>query len=240
MIIGVEALPALTDNYIYILTDEARNCVVIDPGEAEPVLNHLQRNRLNLHAICCTHHHGDHVDGAAALAQETGARVWCSNYDLKRIAGATSGLFEGQEFNLLGEPVQIIEIPGHTLGHIAYHLPRLDAVFVGDTMFSCGCGRLFEGTAAQMFASLSKIKALPSGTKIYFGHEYTLKNLEFTRALGLDSPTLEEYTEVCRRKRSANLPTTPARLEIEYSLNPFLTAQSAEEFAQRRARRDHF
>lgn len=240
MIQKIEAIPALADNYIYALSDGNGNCAIVDPGDAAPVREYLHRNGLRLKVIVCTHHHADHVAGAVELATEFEADIWTSRFDLPRISGATKGVQEGETLDLWGENVQILDLPGHTLGHMAIHLPRLNAVFVGDTLFSLGCGRLFEGTAKQMFSSLQKIKLLPVTTQIYFGHEYTLRNLQFLRDQGLDNEPLNFYKQECQAKRQRGEPTSPVELRTELALNPFLRAKSTEEFAEWRERRNHF
>jgi hydroxyacylglutathione hydrolase len=176
----IKILPILAfkDNYIWCLINEqTKHCIIVDPGEAKPVLTQLKQLNLTLDAILITHHHWDHVTGVPELAKLTGAPVWCSAVDRERITGATV-VVSGLE-RLWDLEVEILTVPGHTQGQIAYYFPRLEALFPGDTLFSAGCGRLFEGTPDQMFASMRKLAALPPETKVYFGHEYTLNNLDF-------------------------------------------------------------
>lgn len=224
----IHTLRALKDNFIYVLAT-GRECAVIDPGDAGPVEEFLAQLELKLTHILCTHHHHDHIDGVPALAAKHGCGVLCSHTDRPRIAGATQGLGAGEKFQLLGELVEVMEIPGHTHGQIAYHLPRLAAVFPGDTLFSCGCGRLFEGTPAQMFASMCQLRALPSATQVYFGHEYSVRNAEFVMA-NLPSEKVRAHLESCAATVARGGDTTPTTIGVEMEINPLLNAASAEDF----------
>lgn len=187
----IHTLPALKDNFIYILERDSV-CAVIDPGEADPVIEYLEKCEFSLRAIWLTHHHHDHVGGVKDLmkwrSENSGAgagekplEIWSSKYDQSRIPGVTHPVDGRGSYRWLGEPVHVLDVPGHTLGQIAFYLPESLALFPGDTLFSGGCGRLFEGSPEQMFNSLQKIKELPAETRVFFGHEYTLKNLEFIR-----------------------------------------------------------
>jgi len=234
----IEILPALKDNFIYVLV-KGGECAVIDPGEALPVQTYMAQNHLRLTHILCTHHHWDHISGIPDLLSAGHAEVWCSPADLSRIQGATKAV-TGIE-TLWEEPVEILSVPGHTLGQIAYYFPRLKALFPGDTLFSAGCGRLFEGTAEQMFISMQKIRALPEETQIYFGHEYTLRNLEFVekyKAAPLDA--LAKYRSVCERRLSLGLPTAPSSLAEEMIINPFLNAKDLQQFSKWRELRNNW
>ncbi|MBM3602219.1 MAG: hydroxyacylglutathione hydrolase, partial [Alphaproteobacteria bacterium] len=189
--------------------------------------------------IINTHHHGDHVGGNLALLAATNAQLYASAFDLqhRRIPGGDTGrahpLQDGQQL-LLGQKIlTTLTVPGHTLGHIAlYHAPLNDSqpglVFSGDTLFSLGCGRIFEGTAPQLWQSMQRISALPDSTLMYAGHEYTLKNGAFVRYLGLNSPELSEYLEKCQQELGQNRPTLPSTLGLEKKLNPFLRSDSPE------------
>lgn len=234
----IRTLRALKDNFIYILEGENGDCAVIDPGEAPPVEDFLSAHKLKLKKILCTHHHWDHVNGVADLAERHGASVLCSQHDLPRVPKASEGLSEGGTYRLFGEDMQILDLPGHTLGQIAFWFPKSQALFAGDTLFSCGCGRLFEGTPDQMYSSLQKLKSLPPETELYFGHEYTLNNIRFVRAQNLASAALDDYQRSCEKKQAAGLPTTPVPLKIEFQINPFLTAKSVEEFKRWREARN--
>ncbi|MBU3655201.1 MAG: hydroxyacylglutathione hydrolase [Alphaproteobacteria bacterium] len=231
----VKAVPCLQDNYAWLLHEShSGQTAVIDPGQAEPILAALHSQGWTLSHIINTHHHGDHVGGNLALLAATNAQLYASAYDLQhqRIPGSDSGrahpLHDGQPLLLGTQPLTTIAVPGHTLGHIAlYHAPQdtePGLLFSGDTLFSLGCGRLFEGTAPQLWQSLKRLRALPANTLMYAGHEYTLKNSSFVRYLGLNSPELEEYLTKCQQKRSKNHPTLPNLMAIEQNLNPFLRA----------------
>ena len=248
----IHVLRALKDNFIFVLS-RGLECAVVDPGEAGPVRSFVKGHGLRVTHILCTHHHMDHIGGVAELKAEFGCEVWSSAYDSSRIPGVTRAVggaagqaqVENQsahgsiELEVLGEPLRVLELPGHTLGQIAYYFPRLKAVFPGDTLFSAGCGRLFEGTPEQMFLSLSKLKALPPDTAIYFGHEYTLRNLEFVRKLK-PSAEVEAYFEKSERRISEGLSTVPSTLATELAVNPFLQAKDIAEFAEWRRARDAF
>jgi len=235
----IATLHAHEDNFVYAGVANGA-AVVIDPGEAAPVRAFLAAQNLRLDRILLTHHHADHVGGVAELVREHAVEVICSHYDLARIATATRGVGDGDTFDVLGTPVRVIATPGHTLGHVAYHLPAIGAVFTGDTLFSGGCGRLFEGTAEQMYASLGRLAALPAETRVYFGHEYTLNNLGFVQSgsFGPDHATVAAYEEVCRVSRARGQATTPSTIANELRINPFLMAKTSGEFGACRRARD--
>ncbi|KZY74769.1 hypothetical protein A3742_04140 [Oleiphilus sp. HI0071] len=220
--ITIEAIPAFVDNYIWCIQD-AKTAIVVDPGQAEPVLEHLKQHQLSLDAILVTHHHPDHVGGIERLKQVfPSAKV--IGFKESRYAGVEHEHVEGDCFTLLGLEFRVIEVPGHTLDHIAFltvldNRPRL---FSGDTLFSGGCGRLFEGTAEQMLHSLEKFKLLPDSTDIYCAHEYTLSNLAFAKTLMPSNQDLHEYNSKCESLRSGNQSTIPTSLQLEKKVNPFL------------------
>ncbi len=235
---NIHTLSALKDNFIYVLSHKDQ-CAVVDPGEAAPVLRFLEHKKLALTHILLTHHHPDHIGGVADLVRGRDVQIWASEYDRERIPGVTHPVREGRAETLFGEPVEILEVPGHTLGQVCYYLPKSSALFVGDTLFSGGCGRLFEGTAEQMFTSLQKIKRLPVATRIYFGHEYTLRNLEFIKQQsGHISEDLFRYEQQCRNRLSKGEPTTPTTLAQELKINPFITSETVETFREWRSARD--
>lgn len=217
-------LAAFTDNYIWILHDGAR-ALVVDPGEAAGVQAYLTQHRLMLDTVLITHHHGDHTGGVAALRDATGARVIGPVVErmpepLQRVAG-------GQTIEVLGLRFAVLDVPGHTAGHIAYYAEEMDGaplLFCGDTLFSAGCGRLFEGTPAQMLTSLSRLAALPAATRVCCTHEYTLSNLRFAQTVEPDNATLAQYRQWCDAQRAQNLPTLPSTIGLEQAINPFLRA----------------
>lgn len=240
--IDVLQIPILYDNYVYVLVNTQNNeAVVIDPGRVEVLLEILQKHNLKLTAIWNTHHHWDHTDGNEELLKiYPDLQVLGGVYDAKqnRIPGLTKILHEGDKVIFAGVEFEILEIPGHTLGHIAYY--GGGKLFCGDTLFVGGCGRLFEGTPQQMYASLQKLMSLPEDTTFYCTHEYTKKNLEFALTVEKSNPDLQDfYKKVCEGRKH-NQPTTPSRLGDEKKWNPFLRASDAEQFAKLRAMKDNF
>ncbi|MBP6646657.1 MAG: hydroxyacylglutathione hydrolase [Burkholderiaceae bacterium] len=222
-------LPAFNDNYIWLLHDNVR-ALVVDPGEAQPVFVALQQLGLQLASILVTHHHGDHVGGVAELAKATGAQV-CGPASEKMPEPLTR-LVQGDAVQALGRIWHVMDVPGHTAGHIAYFSPDAGlgampspVLFCGDTLFSGGCGRLFEGTPAQMLASLDKLAALPGNTQVCCAHEYTLSNLRFACAVEPDNADLKAYAGHCEGLRARGLPTLPADLALELKINPFLRSR---------------
>ncbi len=215
-------LPAFDDNYIWMLHD-GHQALVVDPGDAQPVLQALQARHLQLQAILVTHHHADHVGGVAELRAATGATVHGpAGEDMPEPLQRYS---EGGVLDLLGLRFEVLDVPGHTAGHIAWYCPDADGapvLFCGDTLFSGGCGRLFEGTPAQMLASLDKLAALPGSTRVCCAHEYTLSNLRFARAVEPGNAALQQYVQHCEGLRARQQPTLPSTLAVERDINPFL------------------
>lgn len=215
-------LPAFQDNYLWLLHDGQR-ALVVDPGDAQPVLERLRQDGLRLDAILVTHHHRDHTGGVDALREATGAVVYGPARE--DIPEPLTRLSEGDEAVVLGLRFRVIDVPGHTAGHIAYYCEAVDGhplVFCGDTLFSGGCGRLFEGTPAQMLASLDKLAALPGDTRVCCTHEYTLSNLKFAVAVEPGNAELVHYRARCEALRAENRPTLPSSVEEERRINPFL------------------
>ena len=218
-------VPMLNDNYGYILHDpETSDTAVVDPSEAAPILNILNKNHWQLRYILNTHHHWDHIGGNKELKTQTGAKIICSKEDKHRIEGASAGMSEGSEFHIGRAPVQVIEIPGHTYGHIAFYLPTEYAVFCGDTMFSLGCGKLFEGTPAQMWNSLRRLGDLPEATNVYCGHEYTQSNAKFALSVDSNNNSLQAYAHYIDDLRGEGRSTVPSTIGQELLCNPFLRA----------------
>ncbi len=212
-------LPAFKDNYIWALRD-AKRAAVVDPGEAEPVTEYLAREGLELAAILATHHHPDHVGGIEQLVAARKVPVFGPKGE--RIPALTHPVGEGDTARIpeLGAEFSVLEIPGHTRAHVAYY--GLGSLFCGDTLFACGCGRVFEGTPAQMLASLQKLAALPDATRVYCGHEYTLANIRFARAVDPHNAALAAREARAQALRDAGKPTLPSTLGEERATNPFL------------------
>jgi len=214
-------IPAFSDNYIWLLRD-GNVAAVVDPGDAAPVIAYLEREGLALSAILATHHHGDHVGGIPALLARGQVPVFGPAGEF--IPGRTHALVEGDAITVprLDLELSVLDIPGHTAGHIAFVGKGL--VFSGDTLFAAGCGRLFEGTPTQMVSSLDKLAALPGDTAVYCGHEYTLSNLRFALAVEPDRPALLQRQSREQAKRDRGVPTLPSTMAEELSTNPFLRA----------------
>jgi len=213
-------VPAFNDNYIWLVRGRTDRVAIVDPGDAEPVLAILARQRLTPDAILCTHHHGDHVGGVADLRARYDVPVYGPRHE--RITTLTHRLGDGDRVALpsLGVTFTVLDIPGHTAGHIAYVGDGL--LFCGDTLFSAGCGRLFEGTAAQMHASLGKLAALPADTAVYCGHEYTRANLDFALAVEPENGAARAYQSEVAVRRARGEITLPSTIGRERQINPFL------------------
>lgn len=221
------ALPAFTDNYIWMLHD-GRQALVVDPGEAAPVEQALQALGLQLQGILVTHHHGDHVGALAALQPLLRGEVYGPASEPMPVA--VRGLHGGQFIELMGLRLAVLDVPGHTAGHIAYYLDKPGSaqaplLFCGDTLFSAGCGRVFEGTPAQLHASLQRLAALPGDTRVCCAHEYTLSNLRFARTIEPQNEALARHEAWCQQQRAKHLPTLPSTLSLELQINPFLRCE---------------
>lgn len=216
-------LPAFDDNYLWLL-DNGREALVVDPGDAAPVAAALDARGLTLAGILLTHHHSDHVGGVDALRPRLQGPVY--GPATERMPEPVQRVHGGQAVDLLGLRFAVMDVPGHTAGHIAYFAAQVPGgdplLFCGDTLFSGGCGRLFEGSPAQMHASLQSLAALPPETRVCCAHEYTLSNLRFAREVDPANTTLADYAAWCEVERAAGRPTLPARMGTEVRINPFL------------------
>ncbi|MDA0717535.1 MAG: hydroxyacylglutathione hydrolase [Cyanobacteria bacterium] len=242
--LSVGLIPVLSDNYIFLLQRQGQ-AVVVDPAVAEPVIAALEQQGLELMAILHTHHHSDHIGGTPGLlARWPKAAVLASSEDRLRIPLQTKGVGDGDSFELLGEPIHVISVPGHTRAHIAYHLPVAGHLFCGDTLFVGGCGRLFEGSAAEMHASLQRLAQLPATTKVWCAHEYTQANLSWAAAVVPASDpcagAIEARLAAVGQARARGEATIPSSVEQELETNLFLRASSPEQFAELRSSKDHW
>ncbi|MCS6892057.1 MAG: hydroxyacylglutathione hydrolase [Rhodovarius sp.] len=239
MSLSVRPIPILADNYAWWLRDEATGQVaVVDPGDAAAVTALLDAEGCGLDWILLTHHHADHIAGTAELVARYGARVAGAAADAHRLPPLDAALHGGDSFVLGASAAEILETPGHTLGHIAFSFPGW--LFCGDTLFSLGCGRLIEGTAEDLFRSLRRIDALPGETLIACGHEYTLANGRFALTVEPDNEALRARIAEAEAQRAAGRPTVPSTLASERAANPFLRAATVATLAERRAAKDKF
>lgn len=253
--LNIHLVPCLKDNYAYLVHEPAKDMVaVVDPSEAAPVQAALQAHGLRLTHILNTHHHFDHTGGNIPLKEATGARIVGPRADRERIPGIDEEVEEGDVWHFGNTEARIFDIPAHTKGHIAFWFKADNAVFTGDTMFAMGCGRLFEGTPAQMWSSLSKLAALPPETRVYCGHEYTQSNGRFALTLEPHNDALKKRMAEVDRLRAEGKPTIPSTIGLERETNPFLRPTSKElrqainmpdadivtVFAETRARKDKF
>ncbi|MCP5144344.1 MAG: hydroxyacylglutathione hydrolase [Gammaproteobacteria bacterium] len=221
-------LPALEDNYIYLLNDSSTGATaVVDPAEAGPVLAELQRRTWKLTHILNTHHHGDHVGANLELKKLTGCTIVGPRADADRIPGLDVPVGDGDFYAMGSASARVFDVPGHTRGHIAYYFEAAQALFCGDTLFAMGCGRLFEGTPAQMWHSLGKFAALPGATRVYCAHEYTESNGRYALHVEPDNVALTERMVQVRKLRADGRPTVPSTIADELATNPFLRPHSA-------------
>ena len=254
--VSIHQIAVLSDNYVYLVHEaESGACAVVDPAVAAPVLEALAEKGWRLTHILNTHHHGDHTGGNLELKAATGAQVVGARRDAERIAGIDVEVGDGDSFLLGHAPALVMETPGHTSGHIAFWFPDSHALFCGDTLFSLGCGRLFEGTAQQMWDSLSRLRDLPGDTMVYCAHEYSAANGRFARLVERDNPAMLARVDAVAGLRAAGKPTIPVPLTVERAANPFLRAdvpavaravgmepgaEPAKVFAELRRRKDVF
>ena len=236
----IEIIPCLSDNYSYLIYEKISKMVaIVDPSEFKACDNIINKYK-KLDFILNTHHHADHVDGNLKLKKKYNSQVIGFDGDKKRIPGIDITLNDNQEFKIGNLVFKIIFIPGHTKGHISFYFERENVIFTGDTLFSLGCGRIFEGTYKQMFNSLNKIKGLPIDTEIYCGHEYTLQNANFCLANDPKNSKLIEKISKIKKKLENNLPTIPTTLAEEIECNIFLKAKDLESFSKLRDLKDNF
>jgi hydroxyacylglutathione hydrolase len=223
--ITITPIPAFQDNYIWLISNH-RHAVVVDPGDAKPVIAYLEQHQLQLDAILITHHHADHIDGVDALVAHHPCKVYAPAKESYSFAHQPVANQQVIRFPHLELTLEVIDVPGHTLGHVAYY--GANSLFCGDTLFGAGCGRLFEGTPSQMFDSLQKLAQLPAETAVYCTHEYTEHNLKFALTLEPNNADLIERVKYTESLRAAHQPSLPSSMGLELHTNPFLRCHSAE------------
>jgi hydroxyacylglutathione hydrolase len=236
----VEIIPCLQDNYSYLIIDKNNNACVIDPSEAKPIIELIERKKINLKYILNTHHHYDHIGGNEELKNKYGSIVVGYKGDAKRIPGINFLVEDNQIWKGDNFEAKILHIPGHTAGHISFYFFNEKLIFTGDTLFSLGCGKIFEGTYQEMFESLSKIRNLPEDTKIYCGHEYTLQNSKFCVKHDPENLSLHNKILEITEKLEKALPTIPSTIKDEIECNIFLRAKNVESFSKLRDLKDNF
>ena len=237
----IQIIRCLQDNYSYLIIDETNlNACVVDPSESKPIIDFVESNRINLKYVLNTHHHFDHVDGNTELKKKYNLNVVGFSGDKDRIPGIDILVDDQEIWKEDNFEAKIYHTPGHTSGHIAFHFFKEKKIFTGDTLFSLGCGRVFEGTHEQMFNSLKKIKTLPKDTKIYCGHEYTLQNSNFCASYDLNNLQLENKISKIKEKLANGLPTVPTILDDELQCNIFLKAEDLQTFSKLRDLKDNF
>lgn len=246
----VKLIPAFDDNYLFVVTDQRqRSCIVVDPGDAAPIMSYLEKENLKLEAILLTHQHSDHIGGVPELVQKYSEVAVCGpEIILPQVPWINRKLNSGEKISLLGLDWAVLNLEGHTLGHLAYYCAEKNWLFSGDVLFGLGCGRIFEGSFEMTFKSLSKFKNLPPNTQVFCAHEYTAANLQFSQYLleiGLmpkawNQEKFNEHKFEIENLRSANKPTVPLKLETELQLNPFLLSENVDEFQKIRQIRNSF
>ena len=240
MSLRVEIIPCRTDNYSYVCIDSENNAFVVDPSEFIPVDDFIKKNNLNLKYILNTHHHFDHIGGNKELKKKYNSIVVGFKHDSERIPEIDICLEDNEIWKRDNFVAKIIHVPGHTKGHICFHFYKYKLLFTGDTLFSLGCGRIFEGTYEQMFSSLNKIKAMPLDTQIYCGHEYTLNNSKFCIKHDSENLNLKKKIQNIQIKLKNSLPTIPSTLKEELDCNIFLRAKDVKTFSKLRDLKDNF
>jgi hydroxyacylglutathione hydrolase len=255
MPLEIVTIPCLSDNYAYLIHDAASGeTAIVDVPEAGPIKSELNQRGWTLSQVWLTHHHWDHIDGLSDLLAEHPATVVGAKADAHRLPDLDRAVSEGEVFDFGGEQVHILDVSGHTIGHIALHLPETGALFTADSLMALGCGRLFEGTPAQMFESLQKTANMPGETMVYSGHEYTASNAAFAATVDPENSALISRTQDIAAKRASDQPTVPSTLQLERETNPFLRAHDpaiqaqldmvgappVDVFTEIRARKDRF
>lgn len=245
MTVTARAIPMLSDNYAWLLTDlPTGTTALVDPAEAAPAMEVLKAQAKTLDFIFLTHHHADHIGGVSALVEAYHPKVVGNGADAKRLPPLDINVHEGSVLAFGAASMRVMDVPGHTLGHIAYYIAGDEEgaglLLCGDTLFSLGCGRLFEGSPEQMFASLAKFKKLPASTLICAGHEYTQGNAIFAQTVDPENEALTIRAHEITALRAKGLPTLPVTLEQELACNPFLRANTAADFAALRRAKDQF
>ncbi len=237
----IQTIPCLQDNYSYLIIDEESNIAcVVDPSEADPIIEYLENSQIKLKFILNTHHHYDHVGGNQKLKEKYGASVVGYKGDKERIPGIDILVNDQETWIHKNFEAKIIHIPGHTLGHICFYFYKDESVFTGDTLFSLGCGKIFEGTYTQMFDSLMKLKVLPKNTKVFCGHEYTLQNSKFCIAHDENNENLKTKINDIKIKLKSGLSTIPSTIKDEIECNIFLRSNNVETFSKLRDLKDNF
>ena len=237
----VQIIPCLQDNYTYLVIDEQNNTAcVIDPSEANPVIKYLEKNKIKLKFILNTHHHYDHVGGNQKLKEKYGASIIGYKGDKERIPGIDIFVDDQETWIHENFEAKVIHVPGHTLGHVCFYFTKEESIFTGDTLFSLGCGRIFEGTYSQMFDSLMRLKKLPQNTKIFCGHEYTKQNSDFCIIHDKNNKNLKVKINDVEIKLKKGLPTIPSTIKDELECNIFLRSNNIESFSKLRDLQDNF
>jgi hydroxyacylglutathione hydrolase len=237
----IKIIPCLQDNYSYLIIDrESNTACVIDPSEADPIIKYLNYNNIKLKFILNTHHHYDHVGGNQKLKEKYGAYIVGYRGDKERIPGIDILVNDQETWKYDNFEIKVIHVPGHTLGHICFYFYKEESIFTGDTLFSLGCGRIFEGTYSQMFNSLMKLKKLPQSTKVFCGHEYTKQNSKFCMVHDKDNTNLKAKIDDINIKLKNDLPTIPSTIKDELECNIFLRSSNIETFSKLRHLKDNF